>query len=62
MSASVRLGHGRVIDTTADQFLAYGPQERAAVLTEVDLRLSGLVADREFRPGDGLLSPLFQQA
>ncbi|WP_331732596.1 hypothetical protein [Streptomyces sp. NBC_00989] len=56
------LSHVRVFDATADQFIAYGPQERAAVLAKVDMGLSGLVAEREFWPGDGLLSPLCQQA
>ncbi|MBK6019400.1 hypothetical protein JHN45_51225 [Streptomyces sp. MBT53] len=56
------LSYVRVFDAAADQFIAYGPQDRAAVLAEIDTFLSGLVAEREFWPGDDLLTPLFQQA
>ncbi|WP_328349108.1 hypothetical protein OG800_49075 [Streptomyces sp. NBC_00445] len=53
--------HVRAFDPAADQFITYGPQERAAVLAEVDMLLTGLVAEQEFWPGDGLLPPLFRQ-
>jgi len=52
----------RVLDAASDQVIAYGPQERAAVLAEVDMFLTGLVAEREFWPGDGLLPPIFRQS
>ncbi|MFF7451636.1 MULTISPECIES: hypothetical protein [unclassified Streptomyces] len=42
------------------QVITYGPQERAAVLAEIDMFLTALVAEREFWPGDGLLTPLFR--
>ncbi|MCW8382355.1 hypothetical protein [Streptomyces justiciae] len=51
----------RVLDAASDQVIAYGLQERAAVLAEVDMFLTGLVAEREFWPGDGLLPPIFRR-
>ncbi|WP_405654005.1 hypothetical protein [Streptomyces sp. NBC_00019] len=48
----------RVFDAAADQVITYGPQERVAVLAEVDRFLTGLVAERPFWPGDGLLPPI----
>ncbi|WP_249938572.1 hypothetical protein [Streptomyces mirabilis] len=47
--------HVRAFDAAADEFIAYGPAERAAVLAEVDQFLACLVAEQEFWPGDGLL-------
>ncbi|MFF6993237.1 hypothetical protein [Streptomyces sp. NPDC010273] len=40
-----------------DQSVTYGPNERAAVLAEVDALLSRRVAERDLWPGDGLLPP-----
>ncbi|MCQ8833824.1 hypothetical protein [Streptomyces malaysiensis] len=54
--------HVRAFDAAADEFITYGPQERAAVLAEVDRFLACLVAEQEIWPGDGLLPPLFRQA
>jgi hypothetical protein len=54
--------HVRAFDAAADEFIAYGPAERAAVLAEVDTFLTGLVAEQELWPGDGLLAPLCQRA
>lgn len=50
--------HVRAFDAAADQFIAYGPTERAAVLAEVGTFLARLVAERALWPGDGLLAPL----
>ncbi|SNX88501.1 hypothetical protein SAMN06272735_8953 [Streptomyces sp. TLI_55] len=55
-------GQVRVVDAASNQVIIYGPQERAAVLAEVDKFLTGLVAERAFWPGDGLLPPIFQQS
>ncbi|MDQ0605764.1 hypothetical protein QF037_010197 [Streptomyces canus] len=46
----------RVFDA-AGQVITYGPQERAAVLAEVDRFLTSLITERPFWPGEGLLSP-----
>jgi hypothetical protein len=56
--------HGRVraYDAVADESIAYGPVERAAVLAGVDRFLTELVAEQALWPGDGLLPPLFKQA
>lgn len=54
--------HVRAFDAAANQFITYGPEERAAVLAEVDMFLAGLVAEQHLWPGDGLVPPLFQQA
>ncbi|MDQ0605752.1 hypothetical protein QF037_010185 [Streptomyces canus] len=48
----------RAFDAAADQCITHGLQERAAVLAEVDMFLTSLVAEPEFWPGDGLLPPL----
>ncbi len=48
-------------DGVADEFITYGPKERAAVLAEVDTFLTCLVAEQELWPGDGLLPPLSHQ-
>ncbi|MEU5297836.1 hypothetical protein [Streptomyces umbrinus] len=53
--------HVRAFDAAANQFITYGPEERAAVLAEVDMFLTGLVAEQHLWPGDGLVPPLFQQ-
>ncbi|XDO64617.1 hypothetical protein HEP84_58505 [Streptomyces sp. RLB1-33] len=45
----------RTYDAAADQFIAYGPTERAAVLAEVDGFLACIVAEQDLWPGDGLL-------
>ncbi|MFF7452391.1 MULTISPECIES: hypothetical protein [unclassified Streptomyces] len=50
----------QAFDATADQVITYGPQERAAVLAEIDMFLTGLVTERPFWPGDSLLPPLFR--
>jgi hypothetical protein len=50
--------HVRAFDAAADEFVAYGPKDRAAVLAEVDMFLAVLVAEQDFWPGDGLLPPL----
>ncbi|MFI6494323.1 hypothetical protein [Streptomyces sp. NPDC050564] len=49
--------HVRSYDAAADQFIAYGPTERAAVLAEIDMFLACLVAEQALWPGDGLLPP-----
>jgi hypothetical protein len=54
--------HVRAFDAAADEFIDYGPKERAAVLAEVDAFLGSLVAEQDLWPGAGLLPPLFQQA
>jgi hypothetical protein len=54
--------HVRAFDAAADQFITYGPKERAAVLAEVDMFLACLVAEQDLWPGDGLLPPLSHQA
>ncbi|MFC8349802.1 hypothetical protein [Streptomyces sp. NPDC057280] len=53
--------HVRLFAPAAGQVIAYGPQERAAVLAEVDKFLTGLVAEQAFWPGDDLLPPVFRQ-
>ncbi|MFD7282451.1 hypothetical protein ACFV80_36885 [Streptomyces sp. NPDC059862] len=54
--------HVRAYDAAADDFIAYGPTERAAVLAEVDAFLAGLVAEQDLWPGDGLLASLTRPA
>ncbi|MEU6375490.1 hypothetical protein [Streptomyces sp. NPDC046909] len=51
----------RAVDA-AGQVITYGPQERAAVLAEADLFLTGLVTEQKFWPGDDLLPPLHHPA
>ncbi|MFG2257299.1 hypothetical protein [Streptomyces mirabilis] len=53
--------HVRTYDAAADQFIAYGPTERAAVLAEVEMVLAPLVAEQALWPGDGLLPPPTRQ-
>ncbi|MFC8428053.1 hypothetical protein [Streptomyces sp. NPDC057253] len=50
--------HVCAFDAAGGQDTTYGPQERAAVLTKIDMFLTSLVAERAFWPGDGLLAPL----
>ncbi|MGW7258669.1 hypothetical protein [Streptomyces sp. NPDC054834] len=52
--------HVRAFDPAAGGLLVYGPQDRAEVLAEVDLFLTGIAAERPLWPGDGLLPPLTQ--
>ncbi|MGK5695065.1 hypothetical protein ACSNOJ_19515 [Streptomyces sp. URMC 128] len=54
--------HVRAYDVTADDFIDYGPPERAAVLAEVDAFLASLVTEQDLWPGDGLLAPLARPA
>ncbi|MER6548476.1 hypothetical protein [Streptomyces sp. NPDC001250] len=54
--------HVRAYDAAADDFIVYGPAERAAVLAEVDVFLTSLVTERDLWPGDGLLAPLARPA
>jgi hypothetical protein len=54
--------HVRAFDAAADEFIAYGPAVRAAVLAEVDTFLACLVAEQDLWPGDGLLAPLCRRA
>ncbi|MFC9916361.1 hypothetical protein [Streptomyces sp. NPDC127197] len=54
--------HVRAYDAAADDFIAYGPTERTAVLAEVDAFLASLVAEQDLWPGDGLLAPLTRPA
>ncbi|MFF7452538.1 MULTISPECIES: hypothetical protein [unclassified Streptomyces] len=49
----------RAFDATG-QVITYGPQERAALLAEVDMFLTNLVTERPLWPGDGLLPPRFR--
>ncbi|GAX57781.1 hypothetical protein [Streptomyces olivochromogenes] len=53
--------HVRTYDAAANQFIAYGPTERAAVLAEVEMVLAPLVAEQALWPGDGLLPPPTRQ-
>lgn len=52
----------RAFDAAAGELVTYGPQERAAVLAEVEMFLTGLICEQAFWPGDGLLPPRFRQA
>jgi hypothetical protein len=45
-------------DTAADEFIVYGPAERAAVLAEVGMVLVSRVAEQDLGPGDVLLPSL----
>jgi hypothetical protein len=54
--------HVRAFDAAANEFIVYGPAERAAVLTEVDVFLASLVTEHDLWPGDGLLHPQFPPA
>ena len=50
--------HVRAFDAAADDFVAYGASERAAVLDEVGMFLTGIATEQPFWPGDSLLPPL----
>ncbi|MGW3037408.1 hypothetical protein ACWDCB_40170 [Streptomyces sp. NPDC001178] len=50
--------HVRAYDAAADDVVVYGASERAAVLDEVGMFLTGLAAEQPFWPGDSLLPPL----
>lgn len=50
--------HVRAYDAAADDFVVYGSSERAAVLDEVGMFLTGIAAEQPFWPGDSLLPPL----
>jgi hypothetical protein len=54
--------HVRAYDAAANEFIVYGPTERAAVLTEVDVFLTSLVTEHDLWPGDGLHQPYFPHA
>ncbi|MDX3266034.1 hypothetical protein AB0N87_38275 [Streptomyces sp. NPDC093228] len=50
--------HVRAYNAATDDFIAYGPTERTAVLAELNTFLAGLVVEQELWPGDGLVLPL----
>jgi hypothetical protein len=50
--------HVRAYDSAADDFVVYGSSERAAVLDEVGVFLTGIATEQPFWPGDSLLPPL----
>ncbi|MFD0501848.1 hypothetical protein ACFQ0G_00840 [Streptomyces chiangmaiensis] len=50
--------HVRAYDAAADDFVVYGSSERAAVLDDVGMLLTGMATEQPFWPGDGLLPPL----
>ncbi|MFG2312936.1 hypothetical protein ACGFS9_30315 [Streptomyces sp. NPDC048566] len=50
--------HVRAYDAAADDFVVYGSSERAAVLDEVGMFLTGIATEQPFWPGDSLLLPL----
>ncbi|KAF2774888.1 hypothetical protein [Streptomyces sp. OM5714] len=52
----------RAYDAAADDFVIHGPAERAVILDEVGMFLSGVATERPFWPGDSLLPPLGQRA
>ncbi|MFE5084954.1 hypothetical protein [Streptomyces mirabilis] len=52
----------RAYDAAADNFIVYGPTDRAAVLAEAGRFLACIVSEQTLRPGDGLLPPLCQRA
>ncbi|MFG2463286.1 hypothetical protein ACGFWE_40405 [Streptomyces sp. NPDC048523] len=52
----------RAFDAATDELITYGPNERAAVLKEIDRFLVPLVAERGLWPGDGLVAPHIHQA
>ncbi|MGW6796775.1 hypothetical protein [Streptomyces chartreusis] len=53
--------HVRTLATAAGQSLTHGPEERTAVLAEIDRFLACLVAEQGLWPGEGLLPPDFQR-
>ncbi|MFE6554294.1 hypothetical protein ACFVHS_38790 [Streptomyces sp. NPDC057746] len=50
--------HVRAYDAAADDFVVYGSSERAAVLDDVGMFLTGIATEQPFWPGDSLLPPL----
>jgi hypothetical protein len=50
--------HVRAYDAATDDFVVYGSSERAAVLDEVGMYLTGIATEQPFWPGDSLLPPL----
>lgn len=50
--------HVRAYDAAADDFVVYGSSERAAVLDEAGMFLTGIATEQPFWPGDSLLPPL----
>jgi hypothetical protein len=50
--------HVRAYDAAADDVVVYGSEERAAVLDEVGMFLTGIATEQPFWPGDSLLPPL----
>ena len=52
----------RAFDAAAGEVTVYGPDDRAKVLAEVGMFLTGIAAEQPFWPGDGLLPPLWQRA
>ncbi|MET7353035.1 hypothetical protein [Streptomyces mirabilis] len=52
----------RAIDAAAGESIVYGPDDRAKVLAEVGMFLTGIATAQPFWPGDGLLPPLCQSA
>ncbi|MFH9967677.1 hypothetical protein ACH4PR_41000 [Streptomyces mirabilis] len=53
--------HVRAYDAAADDFVVYGSSERAAVLDEVGVFLTGIATEQPFWPGDSLLPPLVER-
>ncbi|MFQ6144649.1 hypothetical protein ACLMNJ_16475 [Streptomyces seoulensis] len=53
--------HVRAYDAAADDFVVYGSSERAAVLDEVGVFLTGIATEQPFWPGDRLLPPLVER-
>ncbi|MFF9171837.1 MULTISPECIES: hypothetical protein [unclassified Streptomyces] len=54
--------HVRAYDAAANEFIAYGPTERATVLTDIDKILTSLVSEHNLWPGNGLVHPPFPHA
>ncbi|MFF4361030.1 hypothetical protein [Streptomyces sp. NPDC001604] len=50
--------HVRAYDAATDDVVVYGASERAAVLDEVGMFLTGIATEQPFWPGDSLLPPL----
>ncbi|MGW1562780.1 hypothetical protein ACWCQ1_40715 [Streptomyces sp. NPDC002144] len=50
--------HVRAYDAATNDFVVYGASERAAVLDEVGMFLTGIATEQPFWPGDSLLPPL----
>ncbi|MEU2284248.1 hypothetical protein ABZ614_20275 [Streptomyces sp. NPDC013178] len=55
-------GQVRAYDAAAGDFVIYGSAERAVVLDEVGMFLTGVATERPFWPGDSLLPPLDRRA